>query len=62
MPNMKQMISKPYDFAPDFNINEFSSNMNQFQDNQAPGFMNNMNNMFDPNMGYKPPKIPQASF
>lgn len=56
---MKQMISKPYDFASDFNMNEFSSNINQFQDNQAPGFMNNM---FDANMGYKPPMIPQPSY
>lgn len=59
MPNMKQMISKPYDFASDFNMNEFSSNINQFQDNQAPGFINNM---FDANMGYKPPMIPQPSY
>lgn len=56
---MKQMISKPYDFAPDFNMPDFNSSMNQFQENQTPGFMNNM---FDPNMGFKAQKIPQPSY
>lgn len=53
------MISKPYDYGNDFHVPDFNSNINQFQDNQSSGIMGNM---FDSNMGYKAPKIPQSTY
>lgn len=59
MPNIKQTISKPYEYGNDFSMSDFNSNINQFQDNQLPGFMGNI---FDSNIGYKAPKVPQPTY